>query len=298
MKRLLLLVTLAIFTANYLLAQVELGKTKNNLSGKNGIIASPSDKIMLNDFSINLVLYGFAEDQGGGGAQVGIRAHLTQVDEPLAQEMVNEAYAYFVEQWKKRGVEVYSPSIEEIEATKKYSKAKSKDNAKIISGGTFDNKEKKNHNMMAWPEGTNIASSGSGPLVAHGNSAHVVPDYKGNFSYTSFNTTINFIEFKTAALGSTASVRTMPQLKASNGLSVIKWEKTKYVLYTANNNPEGIEDFYSDLDKDGFEFLGTSSNDWNYIADVAKYKSNVMEMIKEGMDDLFTDYDAVVAENN
>ncbi|MFT6868721.1 MAG: hypothetical protein ACJA08_003576 [Cyclobacteriaceae bacterium] len=298
MKRLLLLVTLAIFTANYLLAQVELGKTKNNLSGKNGIIASPSDKIMLNDFSINLVLYGFAEDQGGGGAQVGIRAHLTQVDEPLAQEMVNEAYAYFVEQWKKRGVEVYSPSIEEIEATKKYSKAKSKDNAKIISGGTFDNKEKKNHNMMAWPEGTNIASSGSGPLVAHGNSAHVVPDYKGNFSYTSFNTTINFIEFKTAALGSTASVRTMPQLKASNGLSVIKWEKTKYVLYTANNNPEGIEDFYSDLDKDGFEFLGTSSNDWNYIADVAKYKSNVMEMIKKGMDDLFTDYDAVVAENN
>ena len=50
--------------------------------------------------------------------------------------------------------------------------------------------------------------------------------------------------------------------------------------------------------QDGFEFLGTSSNDWNYIADKDKYRKNVMEMIKKGMDDLFADFDAVVADQS
>ncbi len=287
-----------------LFSQVEMGKTKNTIMGKGKLLALETDKMMLDNFTINLICYQYAEDQAGNNAkgtmaQVGVRATLTEIDETLAQEIVNEAYAYFIDQWKNRGVEVFSPSKEEIEATKKYSKAASKGkNANIISGGTWRNADKKTNIIYAWPEGTNIATSGSGPLAANGNFAHVVPDYKGNFFYTSFGSTVNFISFKTAKLGSTASVKTFPRLKAANSMGVQKWQKTKVGGYLGSNEADGIEDFYSERVDEEIDVLSSSMNMWNYVGDKAKYKTGALEMIKKGMDDMFADYDAVVAKEN
>lgn len=274
-----------------LFSQVEVGKTKNTIMGKNKLLLVETNKMVLDNFSVNLILYGFGEDVGGGGAQVGIRADLTEIDEALAQEIVNEAYAYFKEQWKKRGIEVDTPTKAEIEASKKYSKAASKGkNAVIRSGGTLDNHTKKNHNMMAWPEGTSIPFSGSGPLAAAGNCGHgLCYDAKFNGFNTSFSSTINFITFKSAALGSTASVRTFPQLTAANVMTATTWQKGKIGGYIGSNNAKGIEDFYSDVKKKEIDVLNSSANMWNYIGDKEKYKANVLEMIKKGMDDMFAD---------
>ena len=280
------------------IGQIEMGKTKNSIMGKGKILGGIGNELILDNFNINLILYAYGEDQGGGNAVVGVRTHLTNIDEALAQNMVNEAYAYFVDKWKERGVTVVVLSKEEIEASKKYSKGMKKGNANITNGGVWDNATKKNHNMMAWPEGVNIASSGSGPMAVQGTFQHVFLERMAdNPAWTSFNSTVNFMTFKTAKLGSTASVTPKPQLTVGNTMGAGQWVKNKVGGYGGSNGAEGIEDFYSKLDQDGFDFLGSSSNDWNYIADKDKYKANVMEMIKKGMDDLFTDFDQVKADN-
>ncbi|MEO9966865.1 MAG: hypothetical protein ABJF11_13800 [Reichenbachiella sp.] len=293
MKRIFTIVLIA-GCINPLFSQIEMGKTKNTIMGKNKLLLVETNEMVLDNFSINLILYGFGEDIGGGGAQVGIRADLSEIDETLAQEIVNEAYAYFKAQWKKRGVEVASPSIAQIVASKKYSKAEKKGKATIRTGGIEDNHTKKNHNMMAWPEGENIPYSGSGPLALAGNCAHgLCYDAKFSGFNTGFSSTINFITFKSAALGSTASVRTFPQLTAANTLTATTWQKGKVGGYIGSNNAKGIEDFFTDVEQKEIDVLNASANMWNYIGDKAKYKANVLEMIKKGMDDMFADLEAV-----
>ncbi|MFY0599554.1 MAG: hypothetical protein JXR03_07765 [Cyclobacteriaceae bacterium] len=303
MKRSLPILISIIFIANLATSQVEVGKTKNTIMGKSKIIGQIENELTLDDFGITINLYAYGEDKGGGmgssaTATVGVRTHLSDVDEPLAQEIANEAYAYFVEAWKKRGVTVAVPSKSEIEKSKNYAKAAKKGKANINSGGTFDDAQKKSHKMMAWPSDVNIASAGEGPAAKNGNFQVMMWEMLAkNAGYTSFTTTVNFMTFKTAKLGTTASVTAKPRLTADNNFTAGRWMKNKVGGYIGSNNVEGIEDFYTEVDKDGFEFLGASSNDWNYIADKAKFKSNVMEMITKGMDDLFADYDAVVADN-
>ena len=288
-------------------AQVEMGKTKNTVMGKGKLLGQMPNELLIDNFGIDINLYAYGEDQGGGlgstsVATVGVRAHLTEVDEPLSQEIANKAWEYFVSSWADRGVTIRIPSVEEIESAKKFSKAKSKGkNATITNGGVWDNAQKKKHNMMSWPEGVNIASSGSGPVPAVGNVANLYTPseiVKINFGNTTFGSSINFITFKTAKIGSTASVKPLPELTAVNSLSAGNWVKGKMGAYAGSNKSTGIEDFYKELDKSGFEFLGSSSNDWNYIADKEKFKANVMEMITKGMDDLFADYDVAVADNS
>ncbi|MEO9801794.1 MAG: hypothetical protein ABJF04_01045 [Reichenbachiella sp.] len=293
MKRIFTIVMI-VGAINPIFSQVEMGKTKNTIMGKNKLLLVETNKMVLDNFSINLILYGFGEDLGGGGAQVGIRADLTEIDEPLAQEIVNEAYAYFKAQWKKRGVDVASPTKAEIEASKKYSKAAKKGKSTLRNGGTENNHTKKNHNLMAWPEGENIPYSGSGPLALVGNCAHgLCYDAKFSGFNTGFSSTINFITFKSAALGSTASVRTFPQLVAANTLTATTWQKGKVGGYIGSNNAKGIENFYSDVEQKEIEVLNSSANMWNYIGDKVKYKANVLEMIKQGMDDMFADMEVV-----
>ncbi len=299
MKHLVTLV-LGFILAIPVFSQVEMGKTKQTIMGKKKLLALETDKIMLDNFSVNLVLYNYAQDEGGSSnvalsAKVGVRANLTEVDEALSKEITDEVYSYFVKKWKERGVEVFAPTKEEIEASKKYSKAAKKGKAEIINGKTWNNQSKKNHNIMAWPSGVNIASSGSGPMAAFGNSKNILPDYKGNFFYTGFNADVNFISFKTAKLGSTASVKSFPQLKSSNNLTVTKWQKTKVGGYIGSNAAEGIEDFYSEIKDDEVGALNSKVVMKNYVADKTKFKANVLEMIQKGMDDMFADYDAIAA---
>lgn len=300
-------IALALLFVTPLLAQVEMGKTKQTIMGKGKLLGVKQQEMILDNFGINIILYNFAEDQGGNAAkgnmaQVGVRANLVEVDEAMAQEIVNEAYAYFVEQWKSRGVTVVSPTKEELEATKKFSKAKSKGKkADIISGGTWDNQGKKHHDMWAWPEGTNIASSGSGPLAANGNFSHFMLE-KGDAGYTSFSSTINFIKFKTAKLGTVASVKSFPGLFCVNTMTANVWQKNKLGGYLGSNESKGIEDFFTEINDDDMGVnLGAVSSKLvmkNYVADKEKFKANVIEMLKKGMDDMFTDYDLQVEKNS
>lgn len=300
MKR-ILSISLAILLAMPVLGQVEMKKTKNTIMGKKKLVATPTDKLVLDNSGLIVNLYKFAEDQGGSNnvalsAKVGVRASLSEVDEALCEEIAQEAYDYFVEQWKKRGVSVVSPTQEDIEASKAWSKAKKKgNNATINVGGSWVNKGKKHHQIWAWPKGIKIANSGKGPMAKYGNFANLLLDSKGNGFYTSISTTIDFIEFKTAKLGSTASVRSIPQLTVSNTMTAQFWQKNKVGGYTGSNSAKGIEDFYSEVKEEEVSALNSKVVMNNYVADKAKFKANVMEMIKKGIDDIFADFDAVKA---
>lgn len=279
-------------------AQVEAGKVKNTIAGKGSTLALPIERIMLDNFQVTLYLLGGATDQAGSGVgtvSVGVRATLNQVDEALAQEITDEAYAYYVAQWKKRGAEVFCPSKAELEASKKYSKAAAKGEGVIRSGVAVRTSDKDTDYLTSWPAGTNIAFSGSTLVPAWGNAVHMPSDFKGNYFYGSFNATVNFVDFKTAKLGSTASVKGNPQLTSFTSMGLSVWEKTKFGVYSGSQELTGTTDYYDDVTQEQKNILTSQFNFWNYMANREKYKSNALEMIKKSMDDMFADYDATVA---
>lgn len=211
MKKILLTIAcVTLLSGSY--AQVEIGKAKNTIMGKGKLVALPTSELLFDHFHVSFNLYKYAQDEGGSNnvalsAKVGVRASLTEVDEALVQEIVNEGYAYFVEQWKKRGVELTFAPKADPEASKFFEKAKKKKKpASIMNGGVWEIEDKKVHTLMAWPEGVDIASSGEGMTYKYGNAAHFYT-LGADSRWTSFNAAIDFISFKTAKLGSTASVK-------------------------------------------------------------------------------------------
>lgn len=284
-----------------LFSQVEVGKAKNTIMGKSKLVATPVSELLIDNFSLTFNLYKFEEDQGGSSnvalsSKVGVRARLGNVDEALVQEITNEAYTYFVEGWKKRNITVTLPDRSVMEKSKPYQKGLKKGNANITNGGVWDNPQKKSHTMMAWPEGVDIAYSGSGPTAVSGNAKHMWQYGVGNS--TGFSATIDFISFKTAKLGSTASVKSNPQLSMSGNLVATIWEKNKVGGYIGSIATDGTEDYYTSADDESMEVLNSKVVDRVYQADKAKFKANVMEMIQKSMDASFADYDEVVAKNS
>lgn len=305
MKRALPILMLALLAASPLFSQVEMSKTRNTKS-KEKELTNIDKELYLDKFSLNLNLYGYGEDQGGGMGStttvtVGVRANLHEVDESLAKEIVDEAYSYFKKKWKERGVDVKVLSMEQIEGTQKYSKLANKGkDAEVITGGTFETAEKKKHTIEAWPEGVRIIKTGSGPLTMVGNELNMVMDIFKTYpddGFTGFVTNVDFISFKTAKIGSTASVKPIPQLTSYSTLNVSKYKKGKGGNYLGTVDAKGTDDFYSDLKQDGLDVLASSFNSWDYIADKAKYKAGVLEIIMRSMDDIFSDFDAVVTDN-
>jgi hypothetical protein len=283
-------------------AQVEVGKAKNTIMGKGKLVAMPASELLFDHFQITFNLYKFAEDQGGSSnvalsAKVGVKARLKEVDEALAQEITNEGYAYFVEQWKKRGVTLTFAPKADLEASKAFEKARKKNKpTNIINGGVWNNEGKKVHMFVVWPEGVDIASSGEGLSTKFGNAAHFFA--LGTGRWTSFNASIDFITFKTAKLGSAASVKSRPQLSLTGGLTTNTWEKYKVGAYLGSITADGIEDFYSDVVDQNLKALNIKMVNKHYIADKTRFKANVMEMIKSSIDASFADYDEVVAKNS
>jgi len=300
MKKLSLTI-LSVFIVTGLMAQVEVGKAKSNIMGKSKLMAMPVSELLMDHFHVNFTLYSYAQDAGGSSnvalsSKVGVKSNLVEVDKALAQEITNEAYAYFVDQWKQRGVTLTLASKEDLESNKVYQKAvKKKKPASIINGGVNEVSEKKVHTMQAWPEGVNIASTGNGPLAKYGNGAHFfVP---GEGKWTGFNATMDFISYKTAKIGSSASVKSRPKLTLTGGLFTQIWEKFKIGGYLGGISAEGTEDFYSDVKKDEISALGTKMVTNNYVADRAKFKTGAIELLKASMDASFADYDETVAKN-
>ena len=282
-------------------SQVDVGKAKNTIMGKGKLVATPFDEILFDNFSLTFNLYKFAEDQGGSSnvalsSKVGVRARLGGVDEALAQEIADEAYAYFVSSWEKRGKKLSFASKGDVESSKPFSKAKSKGKlANFINGGVWENKGKKVHQMTVWPSDVQIPQAGEGMNYKSGNAAFVA-NYL-DMKYTSFNASIDFISFKTAKLGSTASVTSKPRLTMTGGLGATVWKKNKVGGYIGSIQTDGIEDYYSEANDESMEALGSKVVDRVYQADRDKFKSNVLDMIRQSMDASFADYDAVVAKN-
>lgn len=288
-------VLLMLLASTYAFSQVEVGKAKSTIMGKGKLLATPVSELLIDNFSVTFNMYKFDEDRGSNGAQVGVRARLGGLDEALAQEITNEAFAYFVEGWKKRNITVTMADKSVMMKSKPYTKADKKGKANIVNGGVYDNRQKKSHTMQAWPEGVDIAFSGDGPLATVGNAKHMWQYGVGNS--TGFNATIDFISFKTAALGSTASVTSKPGLNMTGNLVATIWAKNKVGGYIGSIETEGIKDYYTEVSDDEMEFLGAKVVDDVYMIDKAKFKANVMDMLKQSMDASFADYDAVVAKN-
>jgi len=295
------LIILSVFITIGLTAQVEVGKAKNTIMGKGKLVATSYDEILFDNFNVMINLYKFEEDQAGSNAataaRVGVRASLADVDEALAQEIVDQSYAYFLDSWKKRGKTVVFADKSEVEKSKIFSKAKSKGKqANFINGGSWENKDKKIHQITTWPTGVDIPQAGEGINYKVGSAAFVA-----NFmdmKYTSFSASIDFIKFKTAKLGSTASVRSFPGLTLSGGMTATVWQKNKVGGYIGGITAEGIEEFYSEIrDDKTLDVLNSKLVMKSYVADRAKFKANVLDMIKASMDASFADYDAVVAKN-
>ncbi|MEQ9402870.1 MAG: hypothetical protein RIM99_04730 [Cyclobacteriaceae bacterium] len=300
MKKITAIITMIMISA-FAFSQVETGKAKSTIMGKGKLVASPVSELLIDHFHLNFNLYKFEEDQGGSNnvalsSKVGVRARLGNVDEALVQEITNEAFAYFVESWKKRNITITMADKAVMEKSKVYAKASKKGKASMINGGVSNNQEKKSHTMQAWPEGVDIASSGEGPLATYGNAKHMWQYGIGNSA--SFNATIDFISFKTAKLGSTASVKSNPRLTMTGGLVSTIWEKNKVGGYIGSIATDGTEDYYSEAVDESMEALGSKVVDRVYKADRAKYKANVLEMIQKSMDASFADYDEVVAKNS
>lgn len=294
---------LAISIAQLGFGQTEIGKAKKTIMGKGKILGQSVTELGLDNFSLNFNLYKYAQDEGGSNnvalsSKVGVSASLGGVTEDLVQEITNETYAYWVAQWKKRGVTITNQSKGDIESSKAFSKAKSKGKmANIMNGGVWNNDQQKGvHTMMAWPDGVNIPSSGEGMSYKGGNAAHYGPGYGGQ--WTSFAATIDFIKMKTAKLGSTASVRSIPQLTLGGNHAVSIWEKNKIGAYLGSISADGIEDYYTEVTDDKtVEVLNSKRVMNTYNIDTEKFKSNVMEMLKGSIDASFADYDEVVAKN-
>ena len=75
------------------------------------------------------------------------------------------------------------------------------------------------------------------------------------------------------------------------------WEKNKVGGYIGSISTDGTEDFYSETTDKSMEALSSKVVDNVYVVDKAKFKENVLAMIKGSMDAQFADYDAVVAKN-
>lgn len=291
----------AILLATMSFAQVEVGKAKSTIMGKSKLVATPVSELLIDHFHLKFNLYKFAEDQGGSNnvalsAKVGVRARLGGMDQALAQEITDEAYAYFVDQWKKRNITVTMADKSVMENSKPYVKGKKKGNASIINGGAYEDKQKKSHTMQVWPSGVDIASSGQGAMANYGNAKHMWQFGVGNS--TAFNATIDFISFKTAKLGSTASVKSKPQISMTGYMGATIWAKNKVGGYIGGIESKGAEEYYTEAKDESMEALGSKVVDRVYMIDREKFKSNVLEMIKKSMDANFADYDAVVAKNS
>ncbi|NNE55330.1 MAG: hypothetical protein HKN32_04875, partial [Flavobacteriales bacterium] len=119
----LMTVLMAISVAQLGFGQVEVGKAKQTIMGKGKILGQDVSELGLDNFSLNFNLYKYAQDEGGSSnvalsSKVGVSASLGGVTEDLVQEITNDAYAYWIDQWKKRGVAITNQTKEDIEASK------------------------------------------------------------------------------------------------------------------------------------------------------------------------------------
>jgi len=271
-------------------AQVEVTQTKSTITGKSSFILESIPESMLDHFNINFYTYFFGSDQGGNNAKgnlntVSVEAELAGLDNELAQAITDEAYAYFVQKWKERGINVTCPSEAEIEASKYFSKDKSKGKAEIVKPGIYQEGNQFAKYVRVLPTGTSQVKKDYYGNMVYGNAAFFPGDYTGNLSRVNFHFDLNFIEFK-AGFGTNASIKGTPGLKSTAGGSLSLMMKAKPLAIAYSNEGTGGADFYDSFD---------DSSKWIITINKDKYKVLALEMIKKSIDSQMAEYDANVA---
>ena len=142
MKKISLTVFASLLLNSIGFSQVELDKTKSTLTGKTSVLLESYPETILDHFNINFYNYFKGSDDGGNNAKgtfnsVSVEAELEGLDNKLAQEITDEAYAYYLDKWKSKGVNVKCPSVIEIEATKQFTKDKGKGKAELVNPGIY-----------------------------------------------------------------------------------------------------------------------------------------------------------------
>jgi hypothetical protein len=292
-KTFILSLSAFIFCSSQIHAQVEVEKTKGTLTGKNKLIVLPIPESLLNSFSISYYNYFFGSDAGGNNAKgnfntVSVEATLEGLDNQLVQEITDEAYTYYLNKWKERGIIVKCPTVQEIEATKSFEKDKKKGKAEILNSGVSQEGNNYAKYLSVIPANTYQVKK-----EAYGNSAlnnsHYFVDYRDSktTSNVSFNFALNFISFKTG-FGSSASISGKTGLKSTCSSSYTVLEGAKPLFANYSNEASGGSDFVESCEgcKGGSK--------WKVKINKEKYKSVAIEMIKKSIDALFAEYDADV----
>lgn len=273
------------------IAQVEIEKTKSTLTGKNTILTESFPSTTLDHFNINFYNYFFGSDAGGNNAKgtlntVSIEATLEGLDNALAQEITDEAYLYYLGKWKERGIMVKCPTPAEIEATKQYTKDKSKGKAEIIAPGVYQGGNAYAKFITVIPSNAPQVKKEYFGNFVYGNAQFFPTDFKGNVSSANFHLDLNFISFKNG-FGSNASIKGTAGLKSNSGGSLVLWSKTKMLAASYTNEGIGGAGFYDTFDNGGAK--------WKIVINKAKYKALALEMIKKSIDGHFTEYDENLA---
>jgi len=271
------------------IAQVEIEKSKSTLTGKNSVLVESIPESILDHFNINFYNYFYGGDSGGSTAKgthntVTIEAEL-DIDNQLAQQITDEAYSYFLEKWKARGITLRCPTAAEIEATKQFTKDKGKGKAELLAPGTYTYGNNFAKYITVIPANApQVRKEYYGNFVL-GNSQFFPTDFKGNTSAINFHMDVNFISFRNG-FGTNASVTGKAGLKSNSAGSIVLWAKTKNLAASYTNEGLGGSDSFDDFEKGA---------KWKVKINKEKYKANVLEMIKKSIDSQLAEYDADVA---
>lgn len=272
-------------------SQVTVEKSKGTLTGKGSLLLESVPESMLDHFTITFSTWVFASDAGGNNAKgtansVSVEASLENFDNALAQEITDAGYAYFLEQWKSRGINVTCPTAAEIEASKQFAKDKSKGKAEIVNPGVYAGGNNYVKNVTVTPTNTLQVKKDYYGTMVYGNGAFFPGDFTGNLSRVNFNMNINFMDF-TAGFGTNASLKGKPALKSTSGSSLVLWIKTKNLAAGYSCEGNGGTDFQDGIDNAGGK--------WKLKVNREKYKAAAIELVKKSIDSQFAKYDEDLA---
>lgn len=268
------------------IAQLEV-KTKTTIAGKNSVLLEDTPDVNLGAFYVQFTTWVLAGDEGGNNAKgtynsVYVTTELSNFDNAFAQEITDEAYAYYLDMWKARGLNVTCATAAELEATKTF--AKKKEKLEIVNSGAYLTESKYAKTLTVLPSNTVHVKAEAFGVTAFSNGGYFL-DFTKSGADASFGAVLNFVEFKTG-IGSQSFIKAEPSLTITSGSGINKNAKAKYVGLGLNTTGTGSADFLETIDK---------GDTWKFIINREKYKSAAMELIKKTIDDQFAEYDAIIA---
>ncbi len=287
MKTLLFFVAILFYSNSF--AQVEVSKAKSTITGKGSQLLEDIPDVRLDNFTVSFVTWLFGADEGGNNAKgtynsVSATAELGNFDAQLAQEITDEAYLYYLDMWKARGLNVTCHSATEIEGSKYFAKDKEKGKAEIVAPGAYLKEDKYIKTLTVVPSNTVQVKKEYYGNYVYGNTQFFI-DYTKNASSVAFNCSLNFAEFK-AGFGTNAFLKAEPALKITSASSLNKSVKAKFTIAGFSSDGNGGATYLDTIDE---------SNTWVFKINRENYKASAIDLIKKSIDSHFAEYDTIIA---